>query len=118
MALKFNPNPTFKLVAEITVPGQEKPETIPLTVKHLTSQDYTALVAKTSDAVDQTKTDDERLSAMVDGLMSLIVGWQFVGEKIELNRENMTHTVKNYPCFYRNVTHQYGLELYSVREKS
>jgi len=118
MALKFNPNPTFKLIADIAVPGQEKPETIPLTVKHLTPQDYTALITKVSDTVDQSKTDDERLNAMVDGLLSLIVGWQFADEKIELNQENMAHTVKNYPSFYRAVTHQYGLELYSVREKS
>ena len=123
MALKFNPNPTFKLLVLVPVPGQETPEDIPLTVAHMKPKDYTALVAETADAVAKAAGDNEKqIDLFVDSLEKLIKGWEWTDEgkpvDVPLTRENITAVLDNYPTFYHSVISQYGQELFKVREKN
>ena len=123
MALKFNPNPTFKLTVLVPVAGQEKPEDIPLTVKHFKPADYAELVKTTGEKMAKAAgKDDKQIDAMIDTLLNIITGWEWTDEgtpvDIELSRENIAAVLANYPAFYFSVIEQYGQELYKVREKN
>lgn len=123
MALKFNPNPTFKLLVLVPVAGQDTPEDIPLTVSHLKPQQYSELINKTSEAMAKLAgKDDKQVDAMIDTLEKLIKGWEWTEDRvpaeIPLTRENLRVVLENYPSFYHAVISQYGQELYKVREKN
>ncbi len=123
MALKFNRNPTFKLLVLVPVAGQETPEDIPLTVKHMKPAEYTETVKKAAEAIEKAGgKDDKQLSVMADTLLSLVTGWEWTDDgqptEVALNKENMTLVIENYPAFYGAVIAQYGEELFKVREKN
>lgn len=123
MALKFNPNPTFKLLVLVPVAGQETPEDIPLTVAHLKPQQYSDLITKTGETMAKHAGKDEKqVDAMVDTLETLIKGWEWTEDgapaDVPLTRENIRVVLENYPAFYHSVVAQYGQELYKVREKN
>lgn len=123
MALKFNPNPTFKLLVLVPVAGQDTPEDIPLTVAHLKPKEYTDLINTTGDKMAKLAgKDDKQVDAMIDSLETLIKGWEWTdnGEPadVPLSRENIGAVLANYPAFYHAVISQYGQELYKVREKN
>ena len=123
MALKFTPNPTFKLLVLVPVAGQDTPEDIPLTVKHLKPVEYSDLVSKTGEAMAKAAgKDGKQVDLMVDTMLALITGWEWTDSgkpaDVALSRENMTLVLHNYPAFYHAVISQYGQELYKVREKN
>ena len=123
MALKFNPNPTFKLLVLVPVAGQDTPEDIPLTVKHLKPAEYTDMVSKAAEEIGKASgKDDKQVSAMADMLMSLVTEWEWTDEGkpavVPLSKENMSTVILNYPAFYSAVVSQYGEELFKVREKN
>lgn len=123
MALKFNPNPTFKLLVLVPVAGQDTPEDIPLTVAHLKPKEYADLINTTGQKMAKLSgKDDKQVDAMIDTLEKLIKGWEWTdnGEPVDvaLSRENIGAVLGNYPAFYHAVISQYGQELYKVREKN
>ena len=123
MALKFNPNPVFNLLVLVPVAGQDTPEDIPLTVKHMKPSDYDALVKGTGEKMAAgAGKGEEQINTMVDTLEQLIKGWEWTDEgkpvDVPLNRENLIAVLANYPAFYFSVISQYGEELYKVREKN
>lgn len=123
MALKFNPNPTFNLTVLVPVAGQENPEDMPLTVKHLKPVEYSDLVKKTGEKMAKAADKEgKQIEAMVDCLEAMIAGWSWTdnGEPVDvpLTRENIENVLANYPAFYHSVVAQYGQELYKVREKN
>ncbi len=123
MALKFNPNPTFKLLVLVPVAGQETPEDIQLTVAHLKPQQYSQLITETGDKMAKLAgKDDKQVDAMIDTLETLIKGWDWTEDgasvDIPLTRENIRVVLESYPAFYHSVVAQYGQELYKGREKS
>lgn len=123
MALKFNPNPTFKLLVLVPVAGQDTPEDIPLTVKHMKPEAYTDIVKKSAEAINKsTGKEDKQLSVMADTLLALVTGWEWTDEgqpvDVALTKENVMLVIENYPAFYGAVIAQYGEELFKVREKN
>lgn len=123
MALKFNPNPTFRLVVLVPVAGQDTPEDIPLTVKHMKPAEYSELIKTTSDKIAKEGGKDQaQVDAMTDTLLEFIKGWEWTDEgvpvDVPLTRENIATVLANYPAFYFSVIDQYGQELYKVREKN
>lgn len=123
MALKFNPNPTFKLLVLVPVAGQDTPEDIPLTVAHLKPKEYADLINTTGEKMAKLAgKDDKQVDAMIDTLETLIKGWEWTDNgaptDVALSRENIGAVLANYPAFYHAVISQYGQELYKVREKN
>lgn len=116
--LKFNPKPTFKLTVSVTVPGEEQPGELTLTVKHMKPVVWQALHKEASDWIAaNTEPTTEGLTAMqAEIMLKLVTGWAW--DKVELNHENMVATLENYPTFYPAVMAAYGAELWAVRAKS
>lgn len=123
MALKFIPNPTFRLVVTVPVAGQDKGEEIPLIVKHMKPSEYAAVVKETVEKMVKAENDDEtQIKTMVEALLKVITGWEWTDEgkpvDVPLSEENIATVIANYPAFYSSVVEQYGQELYKVREKN
>ena len=116
--LNFNPKPTFKLTVSVTVPGQEKPGDLTLTVKHMKPAAWQALHKEAADFMDANPDagTDAMTAKQADILLQLVTGWAW--EKVELNHENMVSTLENYPTFYPSVMAAYGSELWAVRAKN
>ncbi len=123
MALKFNPNPTFKLLVLVPVAGQDTPEDIPLTVAHMKPKEFSDLLNAAREKLEKlTGKEDKQLDTMADTLMKLVKGWEWTENgapvDIPLTRENIVVVMENYPAFYAAVVSQYGQEMYSQREKN
>jgi len=86
MALKKNPNPTFKQPVEIPVPG-EKPEKVEFTYKYMSKSDYKAFIESAS-----TKEDAESAA-------EILIAWPMSLEKEfgEVSQDNIADFFESYP---------------------
>ncbi len=84
MALKKNPNPTFKQIVEIPVPG-EKPEKVEFTYKYMSKSDYKAFIESAT-----TKEDAESAA-------EILVSWPLDKEFGEISQSAIEDLFDTYP---------------------
>lgn len=84
MALKKNPNPTFKQTVEIPVPG-EKPEKVECTFKHKTATVYKEFIADCAGRED------------AESILEILTDWKLVEVFGEVSKDSITALFEAYP---------------------
>ena len=106
--LKITLDPTFKADVEITVPGQDKPGTIPLTMKYRGRDAFQQFAEELKSAAGKKKTVAESFPDFVED-------W---GLKEEFNKENIETFLNNYPAAYQEILTKYSELLLVSRLKN
>ncbi len=104
MSLKLQPNPTFNAVAELSVPGQDKPAKITVTFKHLSRKQI-----KDFFGALEGKTD-------ADALGEVLTGWEGIDEKF--NPEALQTLLDNYPAAAGELFESFRKNLMESRAKN
>lgn len=103
VALKLNPDPTFRAKVGIPVAGAEKPALVEFTFKHRPRSVLGPWAEQTKGAKD------------VDLVLDCATGWELTDE---FNRENVERLCDNYPGAGLAVLRTYMTELAGLREKN
>ena len=106
--LKITPDPKFTADVPITVPGQNKPETLSVTFKYMTKEEAAAFFSKAA----KEKTSD------LDCLESLIIDWSGFDSPYPLNRDNLKTLLDNYPASGFDLLSGYRRQLFESRVKN
>lgn len=106
--LKITPDPTFKADVEITVPGQDKPGTIPLTFKYRGRDEF-------KEFMDGMKSEDGKGKTVAEALPEFVEGW---GLKEKFTNENIKIFLNNYPAAYGEIFTKYSELLLVSRLKN
>ena len=101
--LKINPDPTFTVDVEITIPGKRETGTIPLTFKYLTRDELRVF------------WDDNKGKPDTEVMSQLILGWG-LGE--EFTQGNLETFFKNYPVAAIEIAGDYQRLLLESRVKN
>lgn len=111
--LKITPDPTFKADVEITVPGQDKPGTIPLTFKYRGRDEFKKFVNTFLDITDEEvflkKEPDFKF------FMEFVVGW---GLEEDFNKKNVGIFMNNYPAAFLEILSKYRQLSFESRLKN
>lgn len=99
----INPNPTFNLNVEISVPGKSKPAKVEFVFKH---RDREALKS----LMDEFKTLKDQ-----DAVAKIVSGW--VGVDADYNEENLATFLNNYPLSAGEIISAYCEELFQGKAK-
>jgi hypothetical protein len=101
---KLQPNPTFSSKVKLSVPGNEAPQTVTITFKHLSRPQiksyFTAL---------EGKTDAEALG-------EIVTDWAGIDAKY--SPENLQELLENYPTAAEELFSAYRRELMESRAKN
>jgi hypothetical protein len=104
MALKLQPNPTFKTPVKISVPGQEKPAVIDITFKHKNKEALAKFVKSFEDRPDEAI------------LAEVIEEWEGVDEKF--SESALRDLLSNYPASALEILRAYVAALSESRQKN
>lgn len=104
--MKFNlkPNPTFPAKVEIHVPGQEKPQVIVFTFRHMSRDELKKFQADVQDKSDE------------DAVMMIAQGWDV--EDTEFSREAVAELVCNFHTSAASIMQAFMRELVGARVKN
>lgn len=100
--LKITPDPTFSADVKITVPGQEKPGTIPLTFKYMGSSEF----KKFADQFLEITEEDvkHKKDPTPDHFMDFVEKW---GLEEEFTKKNVEIFMNNYPAAFFEILLKY-----------
>lgn len=101
---KINPNPTFTAKVQLSVPGQDRRETVDIEFKHLSRKDI-----KNFFEGIEGKTDAESLG-------EIIVAWK--GIDAPFSAANLEQLLDNYPASARELYEAFRAELMEARQKN
>ena len=113
--LKLIPEPTFKEDVEITVPGQEKTGTIPLTFKCLGRKEYLAFIAATEGEKDKKGKVVKNPMTVVEAFPEFVEGWDLAED---FTADNLEIFFNNYPAAYGEIIGAYSKLLFESRIKN
>lgn len=103
MALRLNPEPTFRAKVGIPVPGQEQAEQIVCVFKHMTRDEYADF---SSPAKADARSD-------LDSLCALLVGWE--GVDAPYSRDALATVLQSYHGAAHAIATAYVTELTKAR---
>lgn len=101
---KLQPNPTFKALVSLTVPGADEPAQIEVEFRHLGRKAAGEYFAAAVDKPD------------VEGLGGLIVGWD--GPDAPYSIESLALLLENYPASAAELVDAYRRELLEAKRKN
>ncbi|RRD90430.1 phage tail assembly chaperone [Conchiformibius steedae] len=104
--LKFQPNPTFKLLVSVPIAGQLEDEEVTFTVKYLTRKQLGEMVEK---------ADESLYDYLCRSLKYLVVGWDL---DVEFNEQNLDILLDNYPQIPERFKDKYLKEYLGNAEKN
>lgn len=101
---KLQPNPTFIAKVDLSIPGEEKPQTIDVEFRHMSRKEIKAHSERNA-----SKTD-------VEALGEIIVGWK--GVDAEFSAETLGQLLDNYPLAAGELFAAFSRELFEARRKN
>jgi len=101
---KLEPNPTFWAAVGITVPGQQKPESIEIEYRHMGSDEWLTYRQSVSE------------KPLSDAVKGLVVGWR--GADVPYSDEAMDRLMKRWPRASVDLFEAYYRELFEARKKN
>ena len=105
--LKLNPDPTFTIPVELSVPGQEKTESLAITFKYRGRKELEAFWA----AVGKKSKNKN-----VEVFMDMVEGWNW--PDVEFTAENVEKFLDNYPVADTEIATAYSKALVVSRVKN
>jgi hypothetical protein len=106
---KLTPNPTFKAPVPLSVPGMEKPLSVPMEFRHKTQAELTAWMAGAPGRSDP------------DVLGDILVGWEIAGDDgqpLPYSHTHLATLLENYPAAKGEIFNAYLGELTRAKAKN
>jgi hypothetical protein len=105
MALKLQPNPTFKTPVQISVPGSEKPAIVDFVFKHKTKEKLAEFIK----SFKEDEPDEAYLSEIIEG-------WD--GVDADYSVSALRGLISNYPASALEILRAYVAALSESRRKN
>ena len=113
--LKITPDPKFSADVQITIPGQEKPESLPLTFRYMNRLQYVELLSSFEEEKDKKGKVIKEGKTQIEAFPEFVLGW---GLEEEFVKENIELFLNNYPAAYREIFSAYSRLLIESRVKN